>query len=100
MNLQEKVDKLMNKLETLEGALKDERKIRIKLEEELKECKQITIPILQKQLEDKDALLKTVFIDKIRLEKESMEKECKSKVNEQITLDYHDAIFRCQFLFE
>jgi hypothetical protein len=67
---EEKIDILMNKLTFLENAIKEERKLRFKCEEELKNLKTLTIPNLEKQLEEKESLLKTTFIEKIRLEKE------------------------------
>lgn len=73
-NQNDKIDMLMNKLSLLEEAFKEERRIRIACEEELKTLKKITLTNLQKQLEEKESLLKTTFIDKIKLEKQLLEK--------------------------
>jgi hypothetical protein len=65
----DKFDLLMNKLTQLEEAFKEERRIRLTQETELKNLKKITIPNLEKQLEDKENLLKSTFIEKIKIEK-------------------------------
>jgi hypothetical protein len=65
----DKFDILMNKLTMLEEAFKEERRIRLSHENELKNLKKISIPNLEKQLEDKENLLKSTFIEKIKIEK-------------------------------
>jgi hypothetical protein len=75
------IDKLIEKIEILEGSLKEERKIRLKAEEELKNYKMITVPNLQKDLEEKELLCKSIFIEKINLEKEVIEKTKKEVLN-------------------
>jgi hypothetical protein len=65
----DKFDLLMNKFTQLEEAFKEERRIRVTQETELKNLKKITIPNLEKQLEDKENLLKSTFIEKIKIEK-------------------------------
>lgn len=69
----DKINILMNKINTLENGFKEERRIRFKLEEELKNYNLITIPNFQKQLEEKESLLKTTFIEKVKIEKEFLE---------------------------
>lgn len=65
----DKFDLLMNKFTQLEEAFKEERRIRVTQETELKNLKKITIPNLEKQLEHKENLLKSTFIEKIKIEK-------------------------------
>lgn len=65
----DKFDLLMNKFTQLEEAFKEERRIRVTQETELKNLKKITMPNLEKQLEDKENLLKSTFIEKIKIEK-------------------------------
>lgn len=71
---EEKINVLMSKITTLETSLMDEREKRMKYEDELKVYKNHTIPNLEKQLEDKESLIRTVFIEKVRIEKELYEK--------------------------
>ena len=70
---EDKIDFLMNKISQLEEAFKEERKFRFSAEEELKNLKNITIQNLQKQLEEKESMLKTLFIEKIQITKELYE---------------------------
>ena len=70
---EDKIDFLMNKVTQLEEAFKEERKFRFSAEEELKNLKIITIKNLQKQLEEKESMLKTLFIEKIQVTKELFE---------------------------
>jgi hypothetical protein len=72
---EDKIDILMSKVSQFETALKEERKTRFKIEEELKNYKTISIPNYQKQLEDKEGLLKATFVDKIKIEKELINRE-------------------------
>jgi hypothetical protein len=83
----EKVNVLMNKLNQFETTLKDERKQRLKLEDEVKNYKTITIPSLERNLEDKESLCKSVFIEKIRLEKTVLEKLEKNLNDKNVTTD-------------
>jgi len=70
---EDKIDFLMNKITQLEEAFKEERKFRFSAEEELKNLKTITINNLQKQLEEKESIVKTLFIEKIQITKELLE---------------------------
>jgi hypothetical protein len=70
----EKVNVLMNKLQQFETNIKEERKQRLKLEEEVKNYKTITIPTLERDLEEKESLCKSAFIEKVRLERTVLEK--------------------------
>ena len=70
MNSPDKLDILMNKLTQLEEAFKQERIIRLSREEENKNLKTITIPNLEKQIEEKEIMFKNIFIEKIKLEKQ------------------------------
>ena len=70
---EDKIDFLMNKITQLEEAFKEERKFRFSAEEELKNLKTITINNLQKQLEEKESMVKTLFIEKIQITKELLE---------------------------
>lgn len=69
-----KINFLMEKISVLENSLFEEREKRLKFEEELKILKTFSIPNLEKQLEEKESLCRTVFIEKIRLEKDLAEK--------------------------
>jgi len=71
---EEKINFLMEKISVLENSLFEEREKRMKFEDELKILKTLTIPNLEKQLEEKESLCRTVFIEKIRLEKDLTEK--------------------------
>lgn len=71
---EEKINFLMEKISILENSLFEEREKRLKFEDELKITKTLTIPNLEKQLEEKESLCRTVFIEKIRLEKDLSEK--------------------------
>jgi hypothetical protein len=70
---EDKIDFLMNKITQLEEAFKEERKIRFSAEEEIKNIKTITINNLQKQLEEKESMVKTLFIEKIQITKEFLD---------------------------
>jgi hypothetical protein len=70
---EDKIDFLMNKITELEEAFKEERKYRISSEEELKNLKTITNKNLQKQLDEKESMVKTLFIEKIQITKELLE---------------------------
>lgn len=89
----DKIDMLMNKLSQLEDAFKEERRIRITLEEEVRGLKKITIPNLQKQLEEKESLLKTTFIDKIKLEKQLVGIESKRSNDVNVNIISSHSIF-------
>lgn len=69
-----KINFLMEKISVLENFLFEEREKRLKFEDELKILKTLTIPNLEKQLEEKENLCRTVFIEKIRIEKDLTEK--------------------------
>ena len=71
---EEKINFLMGKISMLENSLFEEREKRLKFQDELKILKTLTIPNLEKQLEEKESLCRTVFIEKIRLEKDLSEK--------------------------
>ncbi len=71
-NQSDKIDLLINKLNQYENNLKDERKLRIKLEEEINNYKNIVIPTLEKQIEDKESFFKSAFIENISLKRENM----------------------------
>jgi hypothetical protein len=71
---EEKINFLMEKISFLENTLMDEREKKLKYDDELKILKTLTIPNLEKQLEEKEILCRTVFIEKIRIEKELSEK--------------------------
>jgi DNA repair exonuclease SbcCD ATPase subunit len=90
-NDNEKINILMEKLNKLELTLKDERKLRLKLEEEIKNYKTTIIPSIEKDLEDKESLCKSAFIEKIRLERVILEKFQKTnevaKINNDLFLE-------------
>lgn len=71
---EEKINTLMEKINILEETLSTEREKRIKFEEELTTLKNFTLPNLEKTLEEKESLCRTVFIEKVRMEKEFQEK--------------------------
>lgn len=68
--MEEKVDILMGKINSLEKCLSEEREKRIKSEEELYNIKNYILPNLEKSLEEKESLCRISFIEKIRIEKE------------------------------
>ena len=70
MNSPDKLDILMNKLSQLEEAHKEEKRLRILHEKEIKNLKSVTIPNLQKIIEDKENLLKLSFVEKIKIERQ------------------------------
>jgi hypothetical protein len=69
-----KIEVLLEKINKLEISNKEERKNRIKAEEDLRNYRMITVPNLQKELEEKEKLCKYAFIEKIKLESEYLEK--------------------------
>lgn len=71
---EEKMNFLMEKISILENSLMEEREKKLKFEDELKILKTLTVPNLEKQLEEKEVLCRTVFIEKIRIEKDLSEK--------------------------
>lgn len=93
----DKFDLLMNKFTQLEEAFKEERRIRVTQETELKNLKKITIPNLEKQLEDKENLLKSTFIEKIKIEK-MMNNNLKSELVSKIKSVKFDLIFFIKFI--
>jgi hypothetical protein len=76
----DKIDFLMNKITTLEESYKTEREARYLAEHELKNLKSITLPNLNKHLEEKESLVKALFIEKIHLSKEILEHNNKVKI--------------------
>lgn len=72
-NTEDKIDFLMNKITDLEEAFREERKFRYAAEEELKNLKNITVKNIQKQLDEKESMVKTLFIEKIQIMKELIE---------------------------
>jgi len=69
-----KINVLMEKISILENSLSKERENKLKFEEESKILKTLTIPNLEKQLDEKESLCRTVYIEKIRIEKDFNEK--------------------------
>jgi hypothetical protein len=69
----EQVDVLVEKLNKFEKLLKDEKRNRFRLEEDLKNYKTIIVPTLEKNLEDKESICKTAFIENISLQKKANE---------------------------
>lgn len=78
---EDKMNILMEKINILENSLLEEREKRMKYEEDLKIFKTLTIPNLEKQLEEKESLCRTVFIEKVRVEKALMEEKAKNVRN-------------------
>jgi len=76
-----KINVLMEKISILETTLLEEREKRFKYEEDLKILKTLTIPNLEKQLEEKESLCRTVFIEKIRIEKDLINEKSKNVYN-------------------
>ncbi len=74
----EKINVLIEKISILEKTLFEEREKRFKFEEELKILKSLSIPNLEKQLEEKELLCRTVFIEKIRIEKDLLNEKLKN----------------------
>jgi hypothetical protein len=70
---QEKLDVLVEKLNKFENLLKVEKRNRFRLEDDLKNYKTIIVPTLEKNLEDKESLCKTAFIENISLQKKANE---------------------------
>lgn len=66
----DKIEILMKKINELEGKLTEERKKSFEYEKELQNLSNITLPLLKKNLEEKEKLLENTMIDHIRLEKE------------------------------
>jgi hypothetical protein len=69
----EKIEILLKKLNTLEIGIQEERKVRMRLEDEVNTYHNIKIPYLEKQLEENESLCQAVFIDKLKVEKELIE---------------------------
>jgi hypothetical protein len=79
MTSPDKLDILMNKVSQLEEAFKEERRLRVKYEDELDTLRNVTLPNLEKIIADKENLLKMCFVEKIKIEKELnslLKKDC------------------------
>lgn len=66
----DKIEILMKKITELETKLNEERKNSTQSEEELNRISTITLPLLKKNLEEKEKLLESTMLDRVRLEKE------------------------------
>ena len=66
----DKIEILMKKINELETKLNEERKNSTQSEEELQRLSTITLPLLKKTLEEKEKLLESTMLDRVRLEKE------------------------------
>ena len=66
----DKIDSLMNKILKLENSLNEEEKNRAKFEEKYNQLNNATLPILNKQLNEKEKLLENALIEQIKLQKE------------------------------
>ena len=66
----DKIEILMNKISTLENSLNEEKKYKTKLEEKYNQLNNATLPILNKQLNEKEKLLESTLIEQIKLQKE------------------------------
>lgn len=70
----DKIENMIKRLDQYEVQLKDEKKVRMRLEEEVRNYRTIIVPTLEKNIEDKESLCKTAFIENIKLEKIAMNK--------------------------
>ena len=66
----DKIDSLMNKILKLENSLNEEEKNRAKFEEKYNQLNNATLPLLNKQLDEKEKLLENALIEQIKLQKE------------------------------
>ena len=66
----DKIEILMKKINELEGKLTEERKKSFESEKELQNLSNITLPLLKKNLEEKEKLLENTMLEHIKLEKE------------------------------
>jgi len=66
----DKIDILMNKITKLENLLNEEKKNKTKLEEKYNQLNYATLPLLNKQLNEKEKLLESTLIEQIKLQKE------------------------------
>ena len=66
----DKIDNLMNKILKLENSLNEEEKNRAKFEEKYNQLNNATLPLLNKQLDEKEKLLENALIEQIKLQKE------------------------------
>ncbi len=66
----DKIDSLMNKILKLENSLNKEEKNRAKFEEKYNQLNNATLPLLNKQLDEKEKLLENALIEQIKLQKE------------------------------
>ena len=66
----DKIDSLMNKILKLENYLNEEEKNRAKFEEKYNQLNNATLPLLNKQLDEKEKLLENALIEQIKLQKE------------------------------
>ena len=66
----DKIDSLMNKILKLENSLNEEEKNRAKFEEKYNQLNNATLPLLNKQLNEKEKLLESTLIEQIKLQKE------------------------------
>ena len=66
----DKIDSLMNKILRLENSLNEEEKNRAKFEEKYNQLNNATLPLLNKQLDEKEKLLENALIEQIKLQKE------------------------------
>ena len=66
----DKIDSLMNKILKLENSLNEEEKNRAKFEEKYNQLNNATLPLLNKQLDEKEKLLENALIEQTKLQKE------------------------------
>ena len=78
----DKIEILMNKISTLENSLNEEKKYKTKLEEKYNQLNNATLPILNKQLNEKEKLLESTLIEQIKLQKEINYLKDNFKINE------------------
>lgn len=92
----DKIEILMKKISELETKLNEERKNSAQSEEELQRISTITVPLLKKSLEEKEKLLESTMLDRVRLEKEiyylkeNTNKESLMKIAKYIIPDLQD----------
>ena len=84
----DKIDILMNKITKLENLLNEEKKNKTKLEEKYNQLNYATLPLLNKQLNEKEKLLESTLIEQIKLQKEINYLKDNFKINDNFNNIY------------